>query len=225
MQWQGVFIEPVKGMLTQIGGFLTSFFYTVLILLVGWLIARLIKNVVIKLLKVVRLDVAAEQVGVNKFLAKGGIGSSLSELVGLLCYWLALLIIVVVAINAMGLDVAADLLNRIVLYVPNVIISIFILVLGMFLATFLGKTITTAASNTGVQQPQLLGRIVEMIVIIFSIIIVLEQLQIGANVFTWIVIITLSSLGLGFAIAFGLGCKDIVGKLVTEAIEKLKSKR
>ncbi len=225
MQWQSVLIEPVKEMLTQIGGFLTSFFYTILILVIGWLIAKLIKNVVTRVLKVVKLDTAAEQVGVNKILAKGGISYSLSELVGLLCYWLALLVIVVVAINAMGLDVAADLLNRIVLYVPNVIVSIFILVLGMFLATFLGKTITTAASNAGVEQASLLGRIVETIVIIFSIIIVFEQLQIGANVFTWIVIITLSSLGLGFAIAFGLGCKDIVGKLVADAIEKLKAKK
>lgn len=212
-------------MLMQIGGFLTTLFSIILILVIGWLVAKLIRNVVIKVLKVIQLDKIADQSGINKFLAKGGVSYGLSEIIGLLCYWLSLLIVVVVAINALGLDVAAELLNRIVLYVPNVIISIFILVLGMFVASFFGAIVKTAASNAEIGEAKLLGKIVEVVVIIFAVAIALEQLRIGVEIVRLCVTMILASLGLGFAIAFGLGCKDIVGKFVSETIDKLKPRK
>ena len=225
MDWQEILIEPTRQMLIQIGGFVVNILGMIAILIVGWLIAKLIKRLVTRLLRVVQLDKAAEHAGIDKFLAKGGISYSLAQLVGLLCYWLALLVVVVVAINAMGLGVAAELLNRIVLYIPNVIVSIFILVLGMFVATFFGAAVTTAASNAGIDQSRLLGKIVEVVVIVFSVAIALEQLRIGADLIRLCVTVILASFGLGLAIAFGLGCKDIVGKFVADSIDKLKSKR
>lgn len=225
MEYSGIFIEPAKEMLKQIGGFLTTLISIIIILVVGWLIAKLIKNVVSKILKIVQLDKVADQVNINKFLAKGGVDYSLSDIIGLLCYWLTLLITVVVAINALGLDVAAELLNRIVLYVPNVIISIFILVIGMFVANFFGAIVKTAASNAEIEQANLLGKIVEIVVIIFTIAIALEQLRIGIEIVRLCITVILASLGLGFAIAFGLGCKDLVGRFVSESIEKLKPRK
>lgn len=223
--WGSLLIEPAKQMLAKIGDFLATLFWMILILVVGWLIAKVIKNLVIRALKVIKLDKAAEEAGIDKFLAKGGIGYSLSEIVGLLCYWLAVLIVVVVAVNAIGLNVAADLLSRIVLYVPNVIISIVILVLGMFVAAFFGAIVRTASSNAGVEQSKLLGKIVEIVVVIFTVAIALEQLRIGVEIVRLTVTIILASLGLGLAIAFGLGCKDIVGRFVSDSIDKVKSKK
>ncbi len=225
MEYSGIFVEPAKEMLKQIGGFLTTLISIIIILVIGWLVAKLIRNVVSKVLKVVQLDKLADQVNINKFLAKGGVDYSLSDIIGLLCYWLTLLITVVVAINALGLDVAAELLNRIVLYVPNVIISIFILVIGMFVANFFGAIVKTAASNAEIVQSKLLAKIVEVIVIIFTIAIALEQLKIGIEIIRLCITVILASLGLGLAIAFGLGCKDIVGKFVSESIEKIKPRR
>lgn len=225
MVWGSLFIDPAKQMLTQIGNFLTTLLGIIFILVIGWLIAKLIKNVVVTVLRAIKLDQAAAEAKVDKFLAKGGIGYSLSEIIGLLCYWTALLVTVVVAINAMGLVVAADLLNRIVLYIPNVIISIFILVLGMFLASLIGTVVLTAAANAGIGQSKLLGKIVETVVVIFAIAISLEQLRIGVEIVRLTVTIVLASLGLALALAFGLGCKDLAGKFLDDTIDKLKSKR
>lgn len=220
--WQVVLLEPAKLVLSQIGQFLISLLLVIVILIFGWIIANVIKAVVIRLLKAARLDSLSERIELQALLEKGGIKHPLSELIGMICYWLVLLVAVVVAINAIGLTVAADLLNRVILYVPNIIAAIFILIIGMFAATLLRNIVYTAANNAGLSQVKLLGKIVEIITIIFVIAIALEQLNIGAKVVELIIGVALGSLGLAVALAFGLGCKDIAARFLSELIDKLK---
>jgi hypothetical protein len=223
--WQVVLLEPAKTVFAQIGQFLVNVLLVVIILIIGWVISKLIRTVVIRVLRAVKLDELSERIELDTLLAKGGIKYSLSEMSGVVCYWLALLITFVVAINAVGLTIAADLLNRVVLYVPNVIAAIFILVLGMFVATLLSNIVQTAASNAGLSQSRLLSKIVEVTVVVFAAAISLEQLDIGADIIKLIISILLGSLGLAVALAFGLGCKDIAARFLADLIEKVKTKR
>ena len=147
--WQVGLWEPAKVIMAQIGQFLVNLLIVLLILIIGWIIAKLIKVIVIKVLKSLKLDELSERIELNSILAKGGISYSFSELVGVICYWLAFLVTVVVAVNAGGLTIAADLLSRMVLYIPNVIAAIFILILGMFVAKILTSIVKTAAANSG----------------------------------------------------------------------------
>jgi hypothetical protein len=225
MNWSSVLMEPVRTMLAQIGNFVSSLILVVLILLIGWIISSSLKNIIVRVLKLMKLDELADRVKVGEFLTKGGIKYTLAELVGIICYWLMILITFVVAINAVGLTVAADLLNRIVLYIPNIIISIFILILGMFVASFLGSIVQTAATNAGIGQSKFLGKLVEAVVIIFVIAMALEQLNIGKSIVGLAVNIILASFGLAIALSFGLGCKEIAGKFVADTIEKIKVKK
>ena len=223
--WQIVLLEPARTILTQISQFLVKAFGVLVILLMGWLLARLVKTVVTKGLRLAKLDEVSDGVGLEALLEKGGITYSFSELVGIICYWLALLVAFMVAINAVGLTVAADLLRQIIAYIPNIIAAIFILVLGMFISTILKNIVQTAANNAGLSQTKLLSKIVEVIVIAFSIFIALEQLKIGIRITELTLSIILGSVGFGLALAFGLGCKEIAGKYVAELIEKMKSKK
>lgn len=223
--WQVLFMEPAKAILKKAGDFVAALLGIILIFTIGWLIAKVIRNLVTRFLKFIQLDQAAERTGISVFLHKGGIKYTLSELLGVLCYWLALLVVLVIAVNAVGLTVAADLLNKVTLYIPNVISAILVLVLGMFVATFLAAVVQTATTNAGIAQAKLLGKLVEFIIIIFTIAIALEQLSIGTLVVAFAINIILASLGLGIAIAFGLGCKEIAGRFVSDLIDKLKEKK
>lgn len=225
MGWRDMLLEPIKGMLGLIGIFMSKLFIVIVVLFIGWIVAKLIKTIVEKALNVLKVEAFAKKLGIDEFIAKGGIKHNFSELVGMVAYWLAMLVVVVAAVNAIGLTVAADLLNKIVLYIPNVIAAIFILVLGMFGATFLSSLIIATAHNAGIDQSKLLGKIVEVIVIIFAIAIALEQLRIGTIIIALTINIIVAAIGLGFALAFGLGCKDIASKYTSELIEKVKSKR
>ncbi|MBI3991605.1 MAG: hypothetical protein HY350_05590 [Candidatus Omnitrophica bacterium] len=223
--WQDVLLEPAKSVLAQIGQFLVNVLLVVIILIIGWVIAKIIKTLVTKLLRAVKLDQLSDRIDLDNILAKGGISYSLSELIGVICYWLALLITFVVAINAIGLTIAADLLNRIVLYVPNIIAAVFILILGMFVATLLSNIIKTAANNAGLSQSKLLGKISEVVVLVFAIAISLEQLGIAAKIIELVISIILASIGLSVALAFGLGCRDMAAKFISDLIDSIKSKK
>lgn len=220
--WQVFLLEPVRAVLSQIGQFLVSILLVLVILIFGWIIALIIKGIVIKVLRAVKLDVLSDRIELDALLEKGGITLSLSEIIGGICYWLVLLVTFMVAINAVGLTIAADLLNKVVLYIPNIIAAIFILIVGMFVATLLRNIVTTAANNAGIAQGKVLSKIVEVIVLVFAVLVALEQLNIGIRITELTVGIILGSIGLGCALAFGLGCKDIAGRYINETIEKLK---
>ncbi|MCU0652496.1 MAG: hypothetical protein MUC39_06120 [Candidatus Omnitrophica bacterium] len=222
--WQGILLEPARVVLMQIGQFVVNILLVIVILIIGWVISKLIKTLVTKALQLVQLDKIADRIELDDLLVKGGIKYSLSELIGVICYWLALLVTFVVAVNAMGLTVAADLLNKIVLYIPNIIATIFILILGIFVSKLLSSIVQTAANNAGLAQGTVLSKVVEIVTIIFVIAIALEQLNIGSRIIELTISILLASLGLGLALSFGLGCKEIAGKAVAEFVEKLKKK-
>jgi len=222
--WQAVLLEPAGTVLAQIGQFLINILLVVIILFIGWLISKLIKTVITKGLRAIKVDELSDRIEFDQMLQKGGISYSLSELVGVICYWVAILVTFMVAINAVGLTIAADLLNKVVLYVPNVIAALFILILGMFFATLLRNIVKTAASNAGISHVQLFSKLVEIIVIVFSIVIAMEQLNIAIQITQLTLAIILGSIGLGLALAFGLGCRDIAGRAVNDFIEKLKKK-
>lgn len=222
--WQIVLLEPARAVLAQISQFVINALLMIIILIIGWMISKAIKTIVGKTLKLVKIDEISSKIELDKLLGKGGITYSLADLIAVICYWLGILVTFMVAVNAIGLTVAADLLNQVVLYIPNVIAALFILILGMFTSTILKNIVQTAASNAGLSQSKLLAQVVEAIVIVFAIFVGLEQLKIGIGITELTLAIILGSIGLGLALAFGLGCKDVVGKAVAEFVEKLKKK-
>lgn len=223
--WQIVLLEPAKLVLEQIGQFLINVLLVFVILIIGWLIAKLIKAVVTSVLRALRFDALSERIELDSLLAKGGIKYSISELLGIIAYWLTILVTFMVAVNAIGLTIAADLLNRIVLYIPNIVAAIFILILGMFMAALLKNIVQTIATNAGLSEEKLLGKIVEVLVMIFAIVMALEQLNIGATTIQLALSIVLAAIGLSIALAFGLGCKDIAARSVSDFLDKIKSKK
>ncbi|MFH1198716.1 MAG: hypothetical protein V1650_00920 [Candidatus Omnitrophota bacterium] len=219
-----ILLEPARVMLSQIGQFSLNLLLVIVILLIGWLIARLIKGIVIKAFVTLKLDDLAKEARLPDFLSRGGIKYSFSELIGAICYWLVILVTLMVAMNALGLTVAAQLLDRVILYIPNIIAAIFIITVGMFVAVLLRNIVMTTAANAGLSQSKTLAKIVEVIVMVFAVLMSLEQLNIAAATVDKVITITLGSLGLAFAIAVGFGGRDMAEKIISDISDKLKKK-
>ena len=217
-----VVVDPVKAMLIKIWSYVPSLAGAIVILVVGWLVAKVVETIVVRMLKAVRLDVASDKAGVSNVLAQGEIRLSLSELIGAIIYWLVILVVLATALNALNLAIAADLISRLVAYVPNILGAIFILVLGSFLANFVSAIVRTSASNAGLDSAKLLAKITQTVLVIFAVIVAIEQLKIASALIVLAVNVILISIGLGLALAFGLGCKEIAGKYMQEVINKFK---
>ena len=177
----------------------------------------------VRLLKVVKADSLAERIQLAEMLAKGGIQRTFSQLVGVILYWLVMLVVLVAALNALQLTAAAELLQRLVGFLPNVVAAILILILGILAATFLAATVRTVASNAGIAQAHVLGQLVQSIVIVFAVVVALQQLEIQfvGNAF----LIILGGISLGLALAFGLGCKDLAGRWVSGLVDRFSPPR
>ena len=217
-----VVVDPVKAMFVKIWSYVPSLAGAIAILVIGWLLAKLIEAVVVRLLKAIRLDIASDKANISNVLAQGEIKLTLSELIGAVIYWIIILVVVATALNALNLTIAAELVSRLVGYVPNILGAIFILVLGAFLANFVASIVRTSASNAGIDNAKLLGQITQVTLVVFAVIVAIEQLKIASALIVLAVNIILISFGIGLALAFGLGCKDIAGKFMQDLINKMK---
>lgn len=218
-------VEPVRNLWAQLLTFLPSLISVLLLLLLGWLVATMIQKVATRFLKLARLDSLSEKVGVANILTKGDINYTLSEIIGVLIYWLIMLVVAILVVNFMHLEVAAELLNRVVLYIPNVIAAVFVLVLGIFFASILANTVRTAAANAGLQQARTLGQITQVTVAVFVFLQAVKQLGIDTTLVDMILRAIVYSLAFGFGLAIGLGCKDMAGRYVQQLVDSFKPKR
>ena len=217
-------LDPVRMMWANILGFLPNVISAIIILLVGWVVAAVIQKIVVRFLKLARLDTVSEKSGIANVLLKGDISQTLSEIIGSLVYWLVILVVALAAVNALNLNEAATLLTTIILYIPRVIAALFILVLGIFFASVLATMVRTTAANSGVSQAKGLGRLTQIIVIVFTFIQALQQLGINVVLLNLVVQAGVWSVALGIAIAIGLGCQEIVGSYVRNLIDSFRSR-
>ncbi len=218
-------MEPVQAMWARVLGFLPTLFSVIVILIVGWVVAALVQKVITRFLKLARLDTASEKTGIANILTKGDINYTLSEIVGVLVYWLMMLVVILAAVNALQLTVAAELLNRVILYIPNVIASVFIIVLGIFFASLVANAVRTTAANAGVRQARSLGQATQVVIVVFVFVEALKQLGIDTSLIDLLLKAVLGALALGIGLAVGLGCKDLAAKSVNQLVDSFKAKK
>jgi len=221
IEWKNLVVEPVTQMLTKIMAYLPVLLGALVILIVGWIVAKAIKRLVDWLLKLVRFDVLADKAGISEILRKGNLDISAREVLSSIVYWLIIIMVLVMTVDALGLPKASDVLASLFAYVPKVIAALLVLVVAMFLASFVSGIVRTAAGNANLPKPELLAGISRWAIIIFAVTIALEQLSIAPLLVTATFNIILGGIVLALALAFGLGGKDAAAKY----LEELKQKR
>jgi len=223
MDWDAILLEPIRAFFDQLVGFLPNLVAVVAILVGGWIVARLIKTALSRLLRAVKADRLAERIQLAEMLAKGGIERTFSQLVAALAYWVVMLVVLVAALNALQLTATAELLQRLVGFLPTIVTAIVVLILGILAAGFLGATVRAVASNAGIAQAQVLGQFAQVVVIIFAVVVALQQVQVQFVGDAFLII--LAAIGFALALAFGLGCKDLAGRWMSDLVDRLSPRK
>lgn len=219
MDAQAILVDPLRILFARLASFVPVLLGALVILLVGWIVARILQEVLVRALKTLRVDDLAEKAGFAAILRKGAIHETFSGLLGLFVYWLVLLAALVGAVNALGMTATAELLDRVLLYIPNVVAGIIILILGSFFATMLASIVQTVTANAGVKQSKGLGSITKVVLMIFAIEVALEKF-IGLTTLHMQLNILIAAAAAGAALAFGLGCKDLAGRFAADLVDK-----
>jgi hypothetical protein len=216
MDWNTIVAEPIKEMLTKAAAFIPNLLGALVILIVGWMIAKLVKALANKILSVLRFDALAHKAGISKILIKGGVKLTAGQILSALVYWLVMIMVLIMVVNALGLTVASQLLDGLLSYIPRVISAIFVLVIGLFLGTLVSGIVRTAAINANLPQPELLSGISQYAIVIFAFMISLGQLGIATILVNTTFNILFGAICLALALAFGLGGKDAAARYIEE---------
>ena len=200
-----VLLEPLRAFLIQIGAFLPRLAVAVLIFVGGWMLAKLARFAVIRALRAINFPILTERAGIDGFLRQGGIPTDTTDVFGIITYWLVILAALIVAFNGLGLAYVTDLLGKVMLFVPRLIVALLILVFGSYFGRFLGNAVSMYCRNFGIQDAHVLGDLTHYAVVTFVVLIALDQMQVGGDIIRQSFLIILAGVVLALALAFGIG--------------------
>lgn len=220
MQQLDLFVESFTSFWKEVANFIPQLLAAMILLVLGWLLAKFARAAVLRVLRAMNFDRLTEKSGLEAFLRQGDVEISLAGILGNLTYWLIILVMIVTVANSLGLSMVADLFNRVVLYIPNVIVAILVVVFGTILARFINRIVFAWLNNIGFEGALTVSTFSEYAIIVFVFFAAMEQLQIANELITAAFIIAFGAVGLAFAIAFGLGAKDAAAHMIEKLLPK-----
>ncbi|MDH4070132.1 MAG: hypothetical protein OEV30_06880 [Ignavibacteria bacterium] len=214
MEQLNLTIDSLRIFWAQFASYVPQVIAAILILTVGWLVAKLVMRISIRVLRALKLDVVAEKSGIEDFLLKGGVRFTTVTLIANLIYWFIMFTVMLAVLNSLGLHAAAELFNQIILYLPNVLVAILVLVFGTLFAKIVRSLSFTYLTNIGLDGAEFISTIAQWAILLFVTSAALEQLSIGGQILISAFQIGFGALCLALALAFGLGGKETAQRVL-----------
>lgn len=207
-------VEPLRAFLVQVGSYLPRLGVALAVLVAGWLFAKAVRFAVVKALRALNFHVLTERAGVDAFLQQGGTERDTVDLFGLIAYWLVILLALIVACNGLGLTQVTELLGRVLMFMPKLLVGLLVLVFGLYFARFVGHSVLTYCRNVGIGDAELLSRGVQYAIVAFVLLIAVDHVDIGGGLVQQTFLILLTGVVLALALAFGIGGRDRAAALL-----------
>jgi hypothetical protein len=214
MQNIDVILEPVRAFLQQLGAFMPRLALAIGVLLVGWLVAKAFRFSVVRALRALNFHVLTERAGIDGFLQQGGTERDTSEVFGMIGYALVILASLIIAFNSLGLTQVTDLLGRVLLFVPRLLVALLVVVFGSYFARFAGNAVKSYCRTAEISDGDLLGRLMQYGVMAFVILLAVDHLDIGGGLIQKTFLILLGGVVIALALSFGLGGRDRAAALI-----------
>jgi hypothetical protein len=208
MQSIDLLLDTTREFLHQIAAFLPRLLLALAVIVMGWLIAKAVRFAVEKGLHAINFNVLTERAGTDHFLQQGGLRGDTTTLFGLFAYWIVILAALIIAFNSLGLTYITDLLQRVELFAPKVLVAMLIIVFGSYFARFVGEAVNTYCIDAQIPDADILGRLARYLIMTFVVMIALSQVEVGGDIVQRTFLIILGGLVLALALAFGLGGKE-----------------
>ena len=207
-------VVAAREFLHQTAAFLPKLLLALLVVAIGWLIAKAVRFATERALRAINFNVLTERAGTDNFLHQAGMRGDTTTLFGLVAFWLVILASLIIAFNGMGLTYITDLLGRVVIFVPKLLIAMLVMVFGAYSARFVGNAAQNYCQDAQIPDAEMLGRLVRYAIMLFVIMIALSQVEVGGDIVQRTFLIILAGLMLAIALAFGLGGKDWAASLL-----------
>ena len=185
-----------------------------LILIVGWFIAGLLAAAVAALLRAVRFNDLAGRAGLQSFITNMGLKTDAAGFLADVVKWFVRLLVLVVAFDALGLPAVSQVLQQFLLWIPNLVVAVVVLVITGLAANALGDLVRGSTAQGGFSNPDLLGNIARIAVWGFGIVVAVNQIGVAQTLVNTLFMGFIGAMALAAGLAFGLGGRETAGQIV-----------
>jgi small-conductance mechanosensitive channel len=186
----------------------------VAVVVLGYLAARLIGKIVVKVSEKIGLQVAAERSGLAQSMQHMGVERNVPTILGTISFWLLMCVVFMAAFNILGLDAVSTAMSSVAQYIPNLLVATVIVVAGLFAATFLRGVIATSTDRLGISYAEHLANGCYYTLALLTFILAFQHLGIKFELLNYAILLVLGGLSLGFGLALGLGGRDVMAGIL-----------
>ena len=210
-----------EAMLTALAGGMAMFFAAIpkviafaVILVIGWFVAGLIARLAARLLRAVHFNDLAERSGFGTFVRNIGVKNDCAGFLAQVANWFMRLIVLVVAFDALGLPAVSDVLRQLLLWLPNLVVAVVVLVVGGLLANAAAGLVRGATASAGFGHPDVIANIARAAVWMFAIIVAVNQIGIARELVNTLFMGAVALAVIALGLSFGLGGRDLAANLL-----------
>ena len=214
-------LEPLKELFLKFKAFVPNLLAMLVILIVGIVIARVVKLLLAKFLGAIKFDSWSDRMGFTKLMRKGDMWAKPSAILGEIVFWMLIIVTLMTGLNALQIPAIDQLVGQFFSYIPRLFSAAMIMVVGYLISGFISRTVLIAAANSGFHYAKLLAKAVNTLLIVLILAMVMEQLQIAPSIVLAAFSIVFGGIVIALAISFGVGGIDAAKRMIeNEAITK-----
>jgi hypothetical protein len=214
--WGEAIMTSMTGALMMFVGALPKVLGFIVILVVGWFVASLIAKAVAGILRNIRFNDFARRSGLGDFVDRTGIQTDPAGVMAAIAKWFIRLITLIVAFDALGLPAVSQVLHQLLLWLPNLVVALVVLVIAGLAANALYNLVRGATSKAGFAAPNLLANIAYVAVWVFGVVVAVNQIGIAETLVNTLFMGFIGALALALGLSFGLGSRETAGEIVRE---------
>ena len=204
--------------------FLPTFLGALIILFVGLVIAAGLGKIIEKLIDALKLDRLLEQLGLGKLLERADVRLHSGRFVGALIQWFFIIVTLLAVSDILNLLAFSDFLKQVLLYVPNIVIAVLIMLAGVVMAVFSSKLVRASVLASRLHAAHFLGALTKWSILIFAFLAALSQRGVAGALVNTLIMGFVAMLAIAGGLAFGLGGKDVAAAWLEKMREEISSR-
>jgi hypothetical protein len=186
----------------------------VIVIVIGYVIARFIGKAATTLAEKLGLQNAADQSGLADSMHRMGIQRNVPGIIGTIVFWLLMLVFLMAGFNILGLPAVSDAMQVVVNYIPNLLVATVVIVVGLLVASFLRGVVATSADRVGLSYAEYLANGCYYVFALLTFIAAFNQLGVQFALLEQLILIAFGAVAVGFGLSFGLGGRDVMAGIL-----------
>ena len=224
--WTDAVVGSLLDMWVEFISFLPNLIAALIVFFVGWTIAIAVGRLIEKILVVLRVNVAFDNMkGFKKAIEQSGLKLNIAKLIGEIFKWFLLIVSLLAATDILGLREVSMFLSSVLMYVPNVVVAALILVIAALLSNFVYRTVLASVDAAGFTSGGAIAAMSKWSILVFAFIAALLQLNVATQLIQTFLTALFAMLALAGGLAFGLGGKEMAAKWLKKLESDLSGKR